>query len=208
MHKIKLLLIVLLLGLTVTLFAARRTYYPSAPAEGLGQGSAMMSAQIAWNVLDATTVADAEPADLTVGERTYLTVLAIIATGASGDDEISYARIPPTWNAVRFRCIGTDDNGTITHQIYLGTLGDETDCELVKVAQFAWVIGQQVSTTSNYEMAHEVTVTQYCWNKTVGSVSPSGELVAEGIVDVLGADFIVIVTSSASCDSKLLCKGV
>lgn len=216
MNKKILLIGFICVCLLLPAWAARHAYYPSAPAEGLGQGTAMMSSQIAWQVLDATTVANAEPDDLAVTERTYLTVLEAIADSvAAGDadtdpnDEISVVRIPPTWNTVRFRCIGASDGGAITHQIYFGTLGNGTDCELSKAGQLAWVIGSQVSTTTDYELADTlVLTTSSSWNKTWGSQSPTGNLVAEAVIDVLGADLIVIVTTVTDVNCKLLAKGV
>lgn len=187
---------------------ARISYYPSGDAEGLGQGTAQLSSQIAWQVIDTTSVADTEPSDLAVTERTYVTVKAAIATAANGDDEITITRIPPTWNAVRFRCIGETEGGAITHQIYFGTLGNGADCELAKAGQLAWVIGTQASTTTGYELADTVVVTAYCWNKSWGSQSPVGNLVAEAIIDVLGADLIVVVTSATDDNCKLLAKGI
>ena len=153
------ILVVLILLFTSLLMAAHIGYSPSATSEGVRSGYVLMSSQIAWNVLNASVAAGDEPTDLAVDERTYTTVVAAIATAASGDGKISYARIPPTWNGVRFRCIGTTNNATVTYQIYAGTLGDGTDCEIAKVGQAAWTVGQQVSTTSTYEMADSLTWT-------------------------------------------------
>lgn len=186
---------------------ARRNYNPSSNAEGLSDGSALMSSQIGWNLLD-TTASGATATDLGVAERTYVTVLAAIATDAGNDGEISYARIPPTWNKVRFRCTGATNGGIITYQIYLGTLAGGTDCELVKAAQLAFVIGTQASITTDHEMADEVTVTEYCWVMSWSSKNPSGNLVAEAAVDVIGADVIFAVPTATDCDCRLLVKGI
>lgn len=161
-----------------------------------------------WQVIDTTSSAGTEPTDLAVTERTYTTVLTAIAAAASGDDEIAVFPIQGGWNAIRLRCIGITDNGTITYQIYLGTLANRgTDCELVKAGQLAFVIGTQVSVTSTYEMADAVTVTSYCWPKSWGVASPGAELVAEATIDLIGADVLIAVPTVASCDAKLLGKG-
>jgi len=210
MRKMKefLLIIVILLSFALLpLIAARISYYPSGPAEGLGQGSALLSSQIAWNVLDSTTATGTEPSDLAAGERTYVTVLAAIAAASSGDEEISYARVPPSWCGVRFRCIGTTEGGAITYQIYFGSLAGGTDCELAKAGQLAFVIGQQASTTATYEMADAVTRTPYCWNDAWDVNSPNNELVAEAAINLMGADLVVAVPSATDTDCKLLMKG-
>ncbi len=189
---------------------ARITYYPSGDAEGLGQGNTLMSSQIAWNVLDSTTAADNEVTDLGATERTYLTVLAAIAAASSssdGDGEITITRIPPTWNAIRFRNIAKT-GGSITQQIYLGTLGNGTDCEFAKAGQLVWTTGAQASTVTDYLLADEVAVTAYCWNKSWGSQSPVSDLVAEATIDVLGADLVMVVTTVTNVDCKLLGKGI
>ncbi len=156
-----------------------------------------------WVVVDTTTTAGDEPNDLAVDERTYLTVLAATE---GGDDEISTYPISTAMNAGRFRCIGYSEQN-VTHQIYLGTLGGGTNCELVKAGQLAWAVGTQVSTTTGYEMADAVTVTSYCWTKSWSSATPGSELVAEATIDLMGADILVVVPTVSDCNSRLLFKG-
>lgn len=166
------------------------------------------TAQVSWKVVETVTSAGTEPTDLAVTERTYTTILAAIAAAADGDDEIEIFSVPDGWNIMRFRCIGITENGTVTHQIYLGTLASRgTNCEMVKAGQLAWVIGTQASTTSTYEMADAVTVTPYCWPKPWVSSNPGSNLVAEAAIDLMGADIVIVVTTAASCNAKLLGKG-
>lgn len=196
--------------LACSLAFGRNSYSPSGDAEGLTDARALLSSQVAWNTIDATTAAGTEPQDLAVTERTYLTVVAAIAAASSGDgdEEISYARLPPTWNALRFRAIGVTADGTATYQIYLGTLAGGTDCELAKAGQLAFVIGTQASITSTYELADAVTVTAYDWAKSWGSAGTAdSERTAEAAIDIMGADLIVVVPTTASADCKLLVKG-
>lgn len=208
MYNKKIFLIgLLIVCLLLPAWAARHAYYPSAPAEGLGQGAALMSSQIAWQVLDETTSAGTEPTDLAVGERTYLTVVAAVAADDSGDGEISYTKVPPTWNGIRIRCIGITNDASVTYQIYAGTKGNETDCELAKVGQLAYTIGTQASITSTYEMADTLTVTAADWTATAGASSPTSNQLADYSINLLGADFIVVVPTVAGCDCKLLIKG-
>jgi hypothetical protein len=171
-----------------------------------------------WVQLDATTSAGTEPSDLAAGERTYSTLATAIAAGLNGDDEISTfslysgsARQRLDWNRIRFRCIGITNGQSITYQIYLGDLGSSgaTECALVKVAQLAFTIGQQVSEVSTYEFADAVAVTEYCWPKAIGYSSPGDttDLVAEAYMDLMGSDYIVAVPTTAGCDCQLLIKG-
>ena len=168
-----------------------------------------------WVVIDTTSSTGDEPLDLTVTGRTYTTVKAAIVAALNGDDEISILDIPRDWNAVRLRAIGITDDGTATYQIYLGTLGDgnrdvdstSANCELAYLGQFAFVIGTQASTTSTYEMADTLTITPSDWSEIPAAKSPTGNRVAEGIVDLLGADLLIAVPTTATADCKLLGKG-
>ena len=188
-------------------WAARHAYYPSAPAEGLGQGSALMSSQIVWQVLDTTTSTGTTPTALGVAERTYLTVVAAQAADASGDGEISYTKIPPTWNGIRIRCIGITDGADIAYDVHAGTIGNEDDCELALVGTLTYIIGTQASITSGYEMADTLTVTAADWTATAGASSPTGNGVADYAINLLGADFIVVVPVTIDVNCKLLIKG-
>ncbi len=119
-----------------------------------------------WRVVDETTSADNEATDLGVTERTYqavkIAILAEAATPSDGDGEISILDIPNSWNAIHFRGLGITDGGTVTYQVYLGTLGDGNrdvdvttaqitagiapfNCTLVNAGQLAFTIGTQES---------------------------------------------------------------
>lgn len=106
-------------------------------------GNALHTMQNAWLIADETTSTGDEPTALSVTERTKKIVDTLIIAASSGDDEISVLAIPAKWNGIRFRAIGITDAGTITHQIYLGTLGGALDCELAHAGQLAWTLGTQ-----------------------------------------------------------------
>lgn len=195
MKNKKVLIVLAMLFLSVICIAAVKDFYKLATTQDV------------WVAVDATTSSGTEPTDLAVDERTYTTITAAIAAAASGDDEISIYQIPYKWNSGRFRCIGITDNQSVTHQIYLGTKGNNDNCELSKAGQLAWTVGTQVSETSTYEFADAVTVTSYGWTKSWSSSSPGSEMVAEAVIDFQGADILVVVTTTAGCDCKLLMKG-
>jgi len=198
-------LIIFLLTCVVWAIEGMYTYDKKGSMVDPGQ---LHSAQQAWVVVDSTTSDGTEPTALAADERTYTAVVAAIAAASSGDDEISIYAIPSRANSARFRCMGITNEGTITYQIYLGTLGPGgTNCELVNAGQLAFVIGQQVSTMSGYEMADTLTITEYCWSSAWTAKSPTNGLVAEGRVDLQGADVMIIVATTVTCDAKLLVKG-
>ena len=257
------------------------------------EGNILHTLQSAWVIADETSSAGTEPTALGEDERKKLRVDTAIAAASSGDDEISTFVIPANWNGIRFRSVNiTKDSGAATHQIYFGTLGNQSDCDLVYAGQLAWTSGDQDSmyyqitftsggpyvpqpgdiitgntsgktavvmatptaatgsfdaadatgtiqyrsstgTFTNsetisvgdglgaradilthaasdlvlFEYADTLTVTQKSWLPSWGTVSPADDTIAEASVDVMGADYMVIVTSTCDADSKLLIKG-
>ncbi len=169
--------------------------------------SQLQTVQNKWIVVDTTTSAGNGPLDLAVNEMTYLTVVDAIIADSCDDGDISIYLIPQSYNSGRFRCLGISDNNAITYQIYLGTLDEGTDCELVKAGQLAFTIGTQVSTHTGYEFADAVTVTEYSWVKSWGSSSPGGDDVAEAALDLMGADLLVVAATTSDCNCMLLIKG-
>jgi hypothetical protein len=188
----------------------------------VGEYYRLSSHQESWKVLETCTSAGDEPDALGVAERTFQTVADIILAASSGDDEIEYYIVPPTWNNIRLTAIGITDDGTYTVDIHAGTLpgnitNDMTvtevgarleDCNLTKIGTLAFIIGQQASTTSTYEMAQSVTVTTLdattSWT-SAGTVD--GDRTAEATIDLQGANVLVIVPTTCSANSKLLGKG-
>ena len=174
-----------------------------------------------WVVLDTTSSTGTEPSDIDVdtrgsgGDVTYQQVKTLIAAAANGDDEISVFDVPRSWNGARFRAIGITDNGTATYQIYAGTLGDgnrdidstAADCELAYIGQFVFTIGAQASVTSTYEMADTLIHTASDWTKSATVASPVGNRVAEGRIDLIGADVLILVPTTVTADCKLLARG-
>lgn len=256
------------------------------------------SARNTWVIMESELSGDTQATDLAVTERTYQLVVAAIAAAGSGDDNISIFDIPRSWNSIQFSALGITDDGTVTHQIYLGNLGSKhssspsTDVELVYAAQLAWTVGTQSSiyhqvaftsggtraivagdtitgatsgetaivtavsdlssgtwaggdaagtltlrtksgtfqsenlnvTTADgassansatigadligFEMADTVLITESDHPKAWTAKSPTGNRNATAMVDVFGADIMVIVTTVSSADSKLLGTGI
>lgn len=172
-----------------------------------------------WVVIDSTTTAEGNVDDLGVTERTYQIVRTLIDTAANDDDSMSIFDIPRGWNGIRIRAIGITNDGDQDYAIYAGTLGDgnrdadrtSADCELAYIGLFSFVIGTQASTTSTYEMADELIVTESDWtvDLTTGNkvTSPSGNRVAEARFDLLGADILVLVPIVVDANCKLLARG-
>ncbi len=208
--------------LVVCLVAVTWSLTEIAPKDKAGarvDPGALHTERAIWTVIDTTSSTGTEPTDLAVTERTYQTAKTAQGVGASGDDEISFFDIPRGWNGIRLRAQGITDDGTATYQVYAGTLGDgnrdadstTADCELAYIGQFAFTIGTQASITSTYEMADTLVVTESDWtvDMTVTGIvkSPTGNRLAEGRLDLLGADVLVLVPTVVTADCKLLARG-
>lgn len=172
------------------------------------------TAQDGWVTLATTASAGDEPTDLAADERTYSTVDAAITAAVGGDEKIviygdsgSEIRELTSWNHARFRCIGITNNATVTYQVYLGTLDGGTNCNLAYAGQLAFTLGQQASTVTGYELADTLTATASDNEKPWIRSSPGSDRVATGRIDIGGADLIVIVPTTVSCDARLLGKG-
>lgn len=255
-------------------------------------GEVLETVQAVWQIAESETSASTQTDALGVTERTKKIVDALIAANANEEAQISIFQIPPKWNAVRFRALGITDGGTVTHQIYFGTIGNGADCELSYAGQLAWTLGtqqtiyDQIAFTSggtyvpqvgdtakgntsgetavivavsalsggtwadgdaagtityrsasgtftnsetisilhgtnikmpdaythaasdliDFEFADTLTITAKTgiW---LDAVSPADDTNAEAQLDIKGADYMVIVTTATSVDSKLLIKG-
>ncbi len=108
-------------------------------------GSVVHTIQSGWVIGETENSADTQTDVLGLTEMTKGLLDTVIAANASNEEFISIFLIPSNWNAIRLRACGITNDATVTHQIYLGTLGDDVDCEFVYVAQLAWIIGQQQS---------------------------------------------------------------
>lgn len=260
-------------------------------------GSALVTMQNAWLVVETENSGDTEANEWAVTERTRKLSEALIVANAANETHISTFRIPAKWNGMRFRAAGITDDGTVTHQIYLGTLGGGEDCELTYVGQLAWVIGTQQTiydqiiftlggadgaeyvpqpgdtvtgndsgetavivsivlssgafadanaagtvtyrsatgaftssetvsikrgnkvlasnalkhTSSDlidFELADTVVITSAAWGASWSSVSPAdGVTNAEAEIDLKGSDYMSIITTATSVDTKLLVTG-
>ena len=203
------LAVVVVIGVCSIAYAINAVYTVNIGGEKVNPGE-LHTGRSAWEVMGATLAAGDEPNALAVGERTYATVSA---AAEGGDDKIIIFDLRTKerqhWNRARFRCIGTTDGASVKYQVYFGSLGlGGTDCILAPVGELDFTIGTQASTTATYEVADTLTITPSdSWTKAWGSASPTGNLVAEGWIDIIGADIIVLVPTTVGCDAKVLGKG-
>ncbi len=257
-------------------------------------GNALHTIQNAWAIAETENSGDTEANAWAVTERTRKLSEALIVANAANETNISTFRIPAKWNSMRFRAAGITDDGTVTHQIYLGTLGGGQDCELTYVGQLAWIIGtqqtiyDQITFTSggtyvpkpgdtvtgndsdetaviigisaltggawadgdaagtityrsatgvftntetitikranrilssnaythatsdliDFELADTLVITSAAWGSSWSSVSPADAVTnAEAEIDLRGSDYMSIITTAASVDTKLLVTG-
>ena len=123
---------------------AQRTNKPLTDVRVI-DGDVLHTIQSGWVIAESENSADTQTDALGVTERTKNRLDIVIAANAAQEEYISYFLLPPEWNNLQFRGCGITDDGTMVHQIYFGTLGDELDCEFVYAAQFSWIVGQQSS---------------------------------------------------------------
>ncbi len=288
----KKLIILLVLSLSIVCNAARTITQVKDVT-----GDILHSIQTGWVVVDETSSTGTEPTALAENERTKLRVdvaiAADIATPANGDLEISTFVIPASWNRIRFRSVNiTEDTGNVIYEIYFGTLGGGTDCDLVYAGQLNFTSGGQnssyyqitftsggpyipqpgnvfigntstetavvqavpVAATNSFAAGTATGTIQYRsstgtftnsetistgdaagvksdilthagsdlvvfeWADTLTAIdkswpviwlakSPADDTIAEGELDVKGADFMIVLASTCDADAKLLCKG-
>lgn len=181
-----------------------------------------------WAVAGSVASAGDDPVDLTVARRTYQTAKAAQTAAVSGDEKIIIFDIPREVNGLRFRCRGVTEDTTVTYQVYAGTLGDgfrdadfntdsEFDCDLAYLGQLAYVIGAQIAVDTLLH-ADTITITESDWTKRWlypigdGSTRPPttitvADRIAEGGIDLEGADVIVAVPTVIGTDAELVLKG-
>ena len=102
-----------------------------------------------------------------------------------------------------------DAAGTITYRSASGTF---TSTETVKIVNKygvtqANVLTHAASDLVDFELADTVTVTAKAWGSSWTATSPADDTNAEAEIDIKGADYMVILTSTCNADSKLLIKG-
>lgn len=105
--------------------------------------------------------------------------------------------------------------GTITYRSASGTFGNSETITLLqgKSVKSTDVYTHAASDLIDFEFADTLVVTEKAWNPGRGesgawaSNSPADNTNAEAQLDIKGADYMVIVTSTSTVDSKLLIKG-
>jgi hypothetical protein len=95
---------------------------------------------------------------------------------------------------------------------YRSASGTFTNSETVSILRARKVLSNNAYTHAasdliDFELADTLVLTAKAWGADWSEISPVGELNAEASVDVKGADFMVVVTSATSADSKLLIRG-
>ncbi len=126
-------------------------------------------------------------------------------TGNSSDETaviVSIVETASTWSA------GTAA-GTVTYRSASGTF---TNSETVSISRAGNIIASNAykhaaSDVIHFELADTLTNTQKSWGSTFTDTSPADNTNAETEVDVKGADIMIVVTTAASVDGKLLARG-
>ena len=161
------------------------------------------AAQLAWTAGDQDSIY--YQTAFTSG-GSYIPQPGDIVTGnTSGETAVVMATPTPTsgtWAA-------GDAAGTIQYRSKSGTFGDD---ETVKIgdgkdAKANVLTHGGTSDLKLFEYADTLSLTQKSWVKKWGSISPADDTIAEATVDLMGADYMVIVTTTCTGDAKLLVKG-
>jgi hypothetical protein len=102
-----------------------------------------------------------------------------------------------------------DAAGTILYRSASGTF---TSSETVKITDYLGVTKSDVLTHAasdlvDFELADTLTATAKSWGSSWTSTSPADDTNAEAEIDTMGADYMVILTSTCTADAKLLIKG-
>jgi hypothetical protein len=136
---------------------------------------------------------------------TYIPKIGDTVTGNSSGETaviVSIVESASTWSA------GTAA-GTVT---YRSASGSFTNSETVSILRANKVLTSNAYTHAasdliDFELADTVVVTAGAWGSAWTVTSPADNTNAEGELDVKGADFMVIVTTATSVDSKLIIRG-
>lgn len=158
--------------------------------------------QLAWTIGTQTSIYDQitftsggtyepKPNDVVTGNTSGKTAV-VISTVLSGG----------SWS-------GGDAAGTI---LYRTASGAFTSGETVKITDYLGVTQADVLTHAtsdliDFELADTLTTTAKSWGSSWTTTSPTDDTNAEAEINVKGADYLVIVTTTSSVDSKLLIKG-
>lgn len=103
---------------------------------------------------------------------------------------------------------GGDAAGTFTVRTQSGTFQSENLNATPAGSTTAFLNNVTIGADmTRFEVADAVTVTSSDWVKSWGSATPGDNRSAQAEVDVEGADVMIIISTAASADSKLLIKG-
>ena len=104
---------------------------------------------------------------------------------------------------------GGNAAGTI---IYRSASGTFSNSETISILRSKRVVANDAYTHAasdliDFEFADTLAVTAKAWGATWTATSPADNTNAEAELDIKGADYMVIVTTTSTVDSKLLIKG-
>lgn len=176
-------------------------------------GSELATPNFPFAVAATWTSAGTEPDALAVGERTYKTIVAAVAAAATdaGDDEIEVYTVPYGTNAIRIRGIGITHTHAMVFNVLTGTYdGSIEDGEMVLRGTLTFTVGQQASTTTDYEMCDQVALTAASDAASTSdwTISNPGDVdtCAEAMLDLQGDDIVILVPTTLASDAKVLIK--
>ncbi|KKL55224.1 hypothetical protein LCGC14_2257550 [marine sediment metagenome] len=157
--------------------------------------------QLAWVVGTQSSIYS-QIAYTSGGTRTIIP--GDILTGATSGETAKVVSLTVTSGAF----VDGDAAGTLTVRTQSGTFQSEnlnlTDRDGTNPFLNVAAIGADMV---RFEVADAVTITASDWVKSWVSKSPGSERVASAEIDLEGADVMIVVSTTASADSKLIAKG-
>ena len=175
----------------------------------------LVTAQKGWQVAGENSTGVAVTA-LAADERTFKLIQAAVVAGAGNDEDIDFYDVPLWANGARFTAIGITNDGDYVVEILVGSMEVNVSSAISDGTQnsntailgtLAFIIGQQASTLTGYEMAQSVIATKgdvaAVWTKG-GTIN--SDRTCEAYIDLHGATFLVISGTTVDADSKLFVK--
>ena len=120
-------------------------------------------------------------------------------------------KLPEGANGVRIRLSSTTDGDTTVTDLFImddaaESLALSTD-HFNRVSTLTWTTGTQTANTATHEFADTLVVTNENWVPTPGTMSPTGNYIAEYRLDGQGGHYIGIsgttVTNTATVEAKV-----
>lgn len=177
-RKLLTILTVVLLFVGVA-YAVRGVYSVSASGLKTNPGQ-LYTARNDWS---RTAVLDSNTTTPAVAARDYTNFVA--------DANNAVVAVDESWNKIRIRCTSTTEADITVIDVFFGE-GTTSTCRFNRIATLTFTTGTQTAPTSGSEYADTLTETNDNWMYDAVIKSPTGNYIAEYIVDLGNVTYIGI----------------